>query len=92
MGLVRGHIENDVAAMAQWVYRKIRNHDPMRQREAARPAQAKNYEIRGGRVTKGKYERVAHVEGSNIVEYSLRTGQRFRLTVEEIDEQGQVVG
>lgn len=73
MGKVREHIHSDTAAVAQWISRKLRNHDPMSAREA-----------KGEKVAKVRdRQRVEHVEGSDTVEYVLRDGQVFVITVQE---------
>jgi hypothetical protein len=79
MGKVRTHIVSDDAALAQWVFRKLVNHDPMSVRESVSmrtkpPAKQK------------KTLRVQHVEGSTSVIYALADGRQFKLTVEAVKD------
>lgn len=71
MGKVRDHIPNDAAALTQWAYRKLVNHDPMTKRESS--------ETRGGRSL-----RFQHVEGSNTVRYTLSDGRVFEMKVVQV--------
>ena len=79
MGQVRGHIKDDAAALAQWVYRKCKNHDPMKIRDQV------GVGLKTGRVTyKSAEHRSKHEEGTTQVEYATCDGRKFLLTVEEI--------
>jgi hypothetical protein len=71
LGKVRDRIERDDHAVAQWIYRKLVNHDPLSARD---PMHA----------TDGA-ERIRHVEGTQEIEY-VTTDKVFHITVEEIDK------
>jgi hypothetical protein len=71
MGKVRSTIPSDDAALAQWVYRKLVNHDPMSVRETTRVK------------VKGR-QRVTHVEGTTSVVYALNDGRTFELSVKDL--------
>lgn len=74
MGKIREHIERDDHGLAQWIYRKLVNHDPMSTREKKR-----------GTRSLAPVERYRHVEGTEAVEYCAG-GKVFLITVQEIDE------
>jgi hypothetical protein len=80
MGKVRGHIPDDAAALAQWVMRKVKNHDPMSQREAAGRNVSGMTPVLGRAKTK-KTERVQHTEGTTEVLYTLDDGRAFKIEV-----------
>ncbi len=81
MGKVRGHISDDTAALAQWVMRKLRNHDPMSVRE--KDGKLQDHTDFGRKDRK----RFRHIEGERIVEYCLNDGRSFRITVEPVEQE-----
>lgn len=78
MGKVRNHLQRDDHALAQWIMRKLVNHDPLSQREKQR----------GGQNT--KRQRVEHNEGTSLVVYAA-AGKVFQIEVQEIDEQPAII-
>lgn len=89
MGKVRKHIKNDCAGLAQWIGRKVRNHQPMSVREAngevvstkskfANPA----IQRAGRRMPNGKAHLVA--DDPTKVIYVTGAGRAFELSVREI--------
>lgn len=75
MGKVRDHIYDDTQALAQWVFRKLKNHDPMSVRE-----------LPGGNSLRAKMgvtakERVMHQEGTTECHYVLDDGRVFEIRV-----------
>jgi hypothetical protein len=73
---VKPKVEDPRAALAEWVWRKCRNHDPLRER----------YGEKGHPLTDG---RLKHIEGTSFVEYEAG-GRKFRITVEEIGSESSV--
>jgi hypothetical protein len=71
LGKLRPHIERPDHALAEWISRKLTNHDPMSVREKTRRTHG--------------VERVRHVEGTQTVEYCAGD-QVFLISVELVDE------
>ena len=70
MGKVLPDIVGDEAAMAQWIMRKLRNHDPMSARDTAKKAP-------GHREKERQY---VTADGSTV-RYALNRGDVFEITV-----------
>jgi hypothetical protein len=71
LGKIRKHIERDDHGLAQWIFRKLVNHDPMSVREKHRK-------------TDGNV-RFRHIEGTQEVEY-VAGDKVFLISVQEVDE------
>ncbi len=71
---VKPKIANDAHALAEFFWRKLRNHDPLRQRygETQHPLQG----------------RLEHEVGTNQTFY-VAGGKKFRITVEEVSAGGE---
>lgn len=84
MGKVRSHIVNDSAALAQWVGRKLRNHNPMKHRDKVADSHSRA-NSHGTRV-KDSFNVFLTLDAgrSNQVFYELENGRIFQMTVEEI--------
>ena len=89
IGKIRGRYEDDTTGLAQWVARKVRNHDPMSERDGS-PGKA-NQSKRGKRhvhdvsyATPGVVY-CGTVDGKpNSVVYGLSDGRAFEITVRQI--------
>jgi hypothetical protein len=75
MGKVLADIEGDEAALAQWLMRKLRNHDPMSARDTQKKAP-------GHREKERQYV-IAGVgpDGEAVVRYALNRGDVFEITI-----------
>jgi hypothetical protein len=85
MGIVRDHIVADDAALAQWMFRKLANHDPMKHRCPM------------NRVGRDKETPLVAANSATSVLYPLKDGRVFMLSVKEltdteIAEQRQALG
>lgn len=74
MGKLRAHIAREDHALAEWIARKLRNHDPATVREAGQPKKKQ-----------AARERIRHEEGTSQVVYCAM-GQNFLIEVQLIDE------
>lgn len=79
MGKIRDRFSNDTEGLAQWVGRKLRNHNPMSERDKG--------------MVEGHRKKVAHGMKTGIladdptkVVYQMGNGRRFVLSVQEIPE------
>jgi hypothetical protein len=73
---VRDHIVNDAEGIAQWIFRKICNHDPMRFRSPM------------NRKGRHKEEPIYATDSLTSVLYPLQDGRVFMCSVQELtDEQ-----
>ena len=74
MGKIRERFKDDVEGLAQWVGRKLRNHNPMSARDTA-SVRRRVASIQVGIVA---FDR-------NKVIYALSDGRRFEMSVRELD-------
>jgi hypothetical protein len=79
MGKVKTKISNDAEAIAEWVGRKLVNHDPMSVRE--KPSKTKVAQDMRDRI---RETRKVKFPAPQSVTYALDNGQVFLITVEEI--------
>ena len=85
MGLVRDNIPDDVEGLTQWVYRKLRNHDPMEKRVNKRlAATPKLRRLRGADKYHGLPGRQFVTADHRHVGYVLETGEAFLIEVKPI--------
>ncbi len=75
MGKVLPDIAGDEAALAQWVMRKLRNHDPMSARDSAKKAPGHREKERQYVVTR------TGPDGEAVVRYALNRGDVFEITI-----------
>lgn len=75
MGKVRSHIEDDAEALAEWVARKLKNHDPMSDRAKVDKSDRR---WAGERTTLNQ-------ENATVV-YQTDDGGMYRITVETLEE------
>lgn len=75
MGKVRQEIADDTASLAQWVFRKLRNHDPLSARDI--PVRHK-----ASRETQRQYQITSD---SNTVRYCLNDGRVFEISVQLVE-------
>lgn len=66
---VKDGITSPAAALAEWIWRKCRNHDPLRKRY--------------GETDSPLNGRLEHQEGTNQTFYTAG-GKRFKITIEEV--------
>jgi hypothetical protein len=97
MGKVLDHIKDDNEALAQWIGRKLKNHDPMSKRIVAKGAGLK---VKSGTVVQGNKVPGANpvyaVKGSVVsshttdktkILYQTADGKTFIFSVEQVTEQ-----
>jgi hypothetical protein len=75
MGKIRERFKDDVEGLAQWVGRKLRNHNPMSQRVGKTTMPRMWPKVQVGIVA---FDR-------NKVIYALSDGRRFEMSVRELD-------
>ncbi len=94
MGLVRDNIPDDVQGLTQWVYRKLRNHDPMEKRVGKRLASVpKSNRLRGRDKHHGLPGRQFVTADKRHVGYVLETGEAFLIEIKPITvEELQALG
>lgn len=94
MGKIRDQFAGDmVAGLAQWVGRKLKNHDPMSamdmgssRREARWQRTVSDAKVKPGVCYCGI------VKGTrNVVRYGLEDGRVFEVTIREVDESEEPV-
>ena len=69
---------SDEAVMAQWIFRKLRNHDPMSERDTKK-------KCKGHRERERQYQLEPT---SNVVRYCMNNGQVFEITVVQVEMAG----
>ena len=69
MGKVREHFTDDVEGLAEWMKRKLHNHDPMSQRDTAKGQRIVAYAN----------------NSKTAVHYTTAGGRTFELSVREIN-------
>lgn len=84
-GKIRTHFGDDVLGLAQWVGRKVRNHDPMSERDKGR-ARSNRLEQSPGGVKHGVASVTMVNEGveSPVVLYGMADGRLFEIQVREV--------
>ena len=88
MGKIRQHLEKTtVVGLAQWVGRKVRNHDPLSTVDGPGSAIRKKYRTITDGVLKPKtaYVGLDSLDPS-VVLYGLEDGRVFKITVTELAE------
>ena len=88
IGKIRGRYTDEVFGLAQWMGRKLRNHDPMSERdgspgEANKRKQGHRY-VQDGKVEKGIVYCGVVAGSPNVIRYGLIDGRIFEITVREI--------
>jgi hypothetical protein len=90
LGKIRGRYTNDVVGLAQWIGRKLRNHDPLSERDGGAERNAKgkvrHRSMKDGTAKPG----VLGVALYNtplvpMVFHSTEDGRVFRIMVEEVE-------
>jgi hypothetical protein len=72
MGKLRDHIPREDHGLAEWIKRKLVNHDPLSQRNKA------------SGLASPKGRRVVHTDHTAVVHYRANGGRTFRIEVAEI--------
>jgi hypothetical protein len=97
VGQVREKFTSDVAGLTEWLFRKVRNHDPLSNRDTQVDGVARKAEhnTRGLPTQHRTRQRVVYANGeiwgeeSETVQhviYNLGNGKRFLFTVQEVGE------
>lgn len=85
MGKVRDTIKSDKKAIAQWVGRKLCNHNPMEHRDAkgAGKVISRNHAPMLTREQKAGAWLVADIDGNVL--YQMKNGRRFMIEIREME-------
>lgn len=67
---------SDEAVIAQWVFRKLRNHDPMSERDSRKPHPL-------AREATNRQRQLAPT--SNVVRYALNDGRVFEIIIQKVE-------
>ena len=91
-GKIRGRFDNDLIGFAQWVGRKIRNHDPMSERDGLHlrgknlARAPKHRSVKDGKPEAGKlWVGMTTMNGEPSVFYGLEDGRVFKLDVQQVE-------
>lgn len=75
MGKVVDYIDSDEATLTQWIWRKLRNHDPMSVRDVAK----RHANVR-------ETMRVSDFdEEKNFIRYAMNDGRVFEITCKQVE-------